>query len=474
MVIMRRFLAIAVFILLFAACSSQQRVVIISTNDIHSSIEGFPHLATLVEDIRAAEGADNVLLADAGDRWTGNPFVDIGERPLMPIVELMNEIGYDVATFGNHEFDWGQPLLKERIAEMNFPVVCANIVSDGSELGPVAPYVYIERDGLRFAFLGLVTNFTRWERPEGKAEHFEGLTFPDVYGTAARYASLSDSCDVFVGLTHIGNDVDLILPESMPAFDLIIGGHSHTEVIDPPVIGQTLVTQTGSKLKYAGITTITRKGGKRGKIVIENRLVKLDTIAPSPRVAEMVKGYLSDSTLLSPIGSIGEPFDEAGVENLVVDVVRGSVKADIALYHKGGIRIDTLYGTVSTADLFSIEPFMSEIYTLHMTPGQVKGLIMNKFNDANPNESHAPDLVPSGFAYTITTDEAGEATDVVFDRPERSRYLVAMPDYVYKNYIFDRSEDAQETGIQVTDVLHSHITALSPLQPDATPRITIE
>ncbi len=99
---------------------------------------------------------------------------------------------------------------------------------------------------------------------------------------------------------------------------------------------------------------------------------------------------------------------------------------------------------------------------------------MNKFNDTNPKESHAPDLVPSGFAYTIATDEAGEATDVVFDRPERQRYLVAMPDYLYKNYIFDRSEDAVETGRQVTAILHDYITANTPLVPDNSPRITIE
>ncbi len=125
---MKRFLALALTVLL-SGCSCEQRVVVVSTNDIHSSIDNFPRLATLVEGLREAEGEDRVLLVDAGDRWTGNPFVDIAPEPLWPIVELQNELGYDVTTLGNHEFDWGQPRLRERIDGMDFPAVLANIES---------------------------------------------------------------------------------------------------------------------------------------------------------------------------------------------------------------------------------------------------------------------------------------------------------------------------------------------------------
>ncbi len=468
----RIFVAASVILLasLFSGCVGERRVVIVSTNDIHSSIENFPRLATLVEGLRTSDDGE-VLLIDAGDRWTGNPFVDLAQRPLSPIVELQNELRYDLTTFGNHEFDWGQPLLRERVDDMDFEMVCANIESADAPLGPVAPYAIVEAGGIRFAFLGLVTNFTRWGRPEGKAEHFEGLTFPDVYHTADRYASLVDSADVFVGLTHLGFQVDTMLARRVPHFDLIIGGHSHTVVDEPVVVGKTLVTQAGSKLRYAGITTVVKRGRRT---TIENRLVLLDTIAPDPRFEKMVRDYNSDPALLAPIGAAASPLDESGVENLVVDAIRTAIGADIALYHAGGIRIDTLHGAISTADLYRIEPFMSEVYTLRMTPGQIKGMVINKFNDTNPNESHRPDILPSGVAYTIVTDETGEAAEVQFDRPERASYLVAMPDYLYKNYIFDRSGNAVETGRQVTAILHDHITARSPLQPDNSPRIVIK
>ncbi len=464
------FIAIAAVVL--AACAPrEQKVVIVATNDMHAAIDNFPRLATLVEQLRIENGGQ-VLLVDAGDRWTGNPFVDLADKPLSPIVELMNELGYDLGTLGNHEFDWGQPILEQRIREMDFPVICANIeVGAGAHLSYIPPYAFIEMNGIRFAFLGLVTNFTLFGRPEGKAENFEGLTFPDVYATAEKYAWLKDSCDVFVGLTHIGDDADTLLAHRLPSLDLIIGGHSHSVVKKPERIGNTIVTQAGSKLRYAGVTTVTKS--KKG-ITVENHLVALDTIPPMQYFEETVKRYNANAELTAPIGETSAPFDKDGIVNMMTDAVREKTGADVALYHIGGVRIDSLDGGISTASLFSLEPFMSEVYILRMTPGQIKGLIINKFNDTiNPKESHGPDLFPSGFTYTIITDEAGEAVDVKFGQPEKSIYIIAIPDYMYKNYKFDRSGEARETGFMVTDILKDYIVKNSPIQPDNIRRIRI-
>lgn len=454
-----------------ACAPREQKVVIVSTNDMHSAIDNFPKLATLVEQLRI-ENDGSVLLVDAGDRWTGNPFVDLADRPLYPIVNLMNELGYNIATIGNHEFDWGQQLLEQRTREMEFPVVCANIETAGSQLSSFPPYAIIEKDGIRFAFLGLVTNFTRFGRPEGKAENFEGLAFPDVYETAEKYAWLKDSCDVFVGLTHIGDAADTVLARRVPQLDLIIGGHSHTVISEPEVYGNALVTQAGSKLRYAGVTTVTKKGRN---ISIENRLVPLDPIPPMQYFAGIVQRYNANPALHAVIGEAASPFSKNGVANMMTDAIRAKTKSDLSLYHSGGIRVDTLAGGISVASLFSIEPFMSEVYTLEMTAGQIKGLIISKFNDTiNPKESHGPDLFPSGFTYTVITDEAGEAIDVRFGQAERKSYKVAMPDYIYKNYKFYRTDEAVETGYLVTTILREYIESNTPVTPDNTRRIEIK
>ena len=94
------------------ACAPREKVVIIlSTNDIHAQIQNFPQLATAVAECRDTA---SVILVDAGDRWTGNAYVDQAEGR-RPVLELMNELGYDVATLGNHEFDHGQAFLGRMI-----------------------------------------------------------------------------------------------------------------------------------------------------------------------------------------------------------------------------------------------------------------------------------------------------------------------------------------------------------------------
>ena len=96
---------------------SPSEFVILSTNDMHASLDNMARLATAVKECR-----DTVftVVVDAGDRWTGNAYVDKAEHKCLPVIEMMNSIGYDVATLGNHEFDYGQELLRERISQADF------------------------------------------------------------------------------------------------------------------------------------------------------------------------------------------------------------------------------------------------------------------------------------------------------------------------------------------------------------------
>ena len=103
-----------------------QNLIIISTSDIHSALDRLPNLATLVDEARAQDSAQ-VFLVDAGDRWTGNAFVDMATHAGRPIIEQMNRLGYDVATIGNHEFDMGLDTLQARIDDAEFDVVLANV-----------------------------------------------------------------------------------------------------------------------------------------------------------------------------------------------------------------------------------------------------------------------------------------------------------------------------------------------------------
>ena len=113
--------------------SGDAEIVVISTNDMHAQISQFPKFATFVKETR--EKFPNVILVDAGDRFSGSPFVDHAKERGKPMIELMNKVGYNLATMGNHDFDYGQTVLRKRLSEAQFKVIGANIRSDGSELG---------------------------------------------------------------------------------------------------------------------------------------------------------------------------------------------------------------------------------------------------------------------------------------------------------------------------------------------------
>jgi 5'-nucleotidase len=180
---------------------AQREFVILSTNDLHASIKNFPRLATAVKECRDTVAT---LLVDAGDRWTGNAFVDLAPEPRKPIIDLMNELGYDVVTFGNHEFDGGSDFLRDMLSKQKFATVCANIEVFEGDFPQVPPYVIVEVDGARVGIAGAVTNYANGY-PDGKAESFVGLRFPDPQQRAGEVAAeLKDKCDVAVLLSHMG------------------------------------------------------------------------------------------------------------------------------------------------------------------------------------------------------------------------------------------------------------------------------
>ena len=132
------FALLALLVGLAACTPREENIIIISTSDIHSKLDMIPRLATLVDEARIQDTA-RVFLVDAGDRWTGNPFVDMSSHAGRPIIEQMNSLGYDVATFGNHEFDMGLDTLQKRVEDAEFDIVLANINTKESALRQPKP-----------------------------------------------------------------------------------------------------------------------------------------------------------------------------------------------------------------------------------------------------------------------------------------------------------------------------------------------
>ncbi|MEP7291753.1 MAG: metallophosphoesterase, partial [Chloroflexota bacterium] len=204
---------------------------ILHTNDTHAHHEpnangdgGAAREATVVDQIRGEGG--NVLLLDGGDRFTGTLFYQ--QHHGQDSVLIMNAIGYDAMTLGNHEFDNGDQNLAEFVDGVLFPVVTANVDFSASEslAGKIPPYAILDVGGEQVGIIGLVTP----ETPIASSPSDDLVFDSDLVGVTQRAvdALTEQGVDKIILVTHIGLNVDMEVAAGTTGVDVIVGGHTHT------------------------------------------------------------------------------------------------------------------------------------------------------------------------------------------------------------------------------------------------------
>ena len=432
--------------------------VILSTNDMHASLDNMARLATAVKECR-----DTVftVVVDAGDRWTGNAYVDLAEGR-KPIIRLMNVIGYDVAALGNHDFDPGQQVLDEAIGDSEFAYLCANMTSEGKWLrGVEASKRIVTPEGVAIDFVGVVTSYSNGH-PDGNDNNFEGLKFEDPQVVAERECGKSNG-DVKVLLSHMGDDRDFALASRFGGYDILIGGHTH-KLLDTVVNG-TVIGQTQRKLKYVGVTRVKMRGKRVVDVEYEN--IPLKGYAEDAEVKAVIKEIEANPALQRVVGSMAHSTNHVGLCNLQTKIIKEATGAEVGIYHRGGVRIieGLPEGDVTVKDLFDNEPFFSQVHLVEMTPAQLRKLIVEKYNDTvNAKESHVVDLYATT-PYTIVTDDNDMAYDVVFPLLKESRkYKIAVADYVARNYAHFECENEVRLPLLVYDLDVAYFEKNSPVK----------
>ncbi len=258
-----------------AACVSgpSAELVILHTNDLHSHIDpvrsgpdagagGVIERAAYIDSVRAADGCRNVLLVDAGDFSQGTSYFSILKGDVE--VEVMNELGYDAVCLGNHEFDNGEDELLRRAKNAEFDILCANYDFSASELGQyVKPYTMVRKAGRKIGLIGILADVTRVV----DKDIAERLKYLEPVETVNKYAALlrEEGCGLVIVLSHLGfKDEPFTDPELaslISGVDIIIGGHSHTDLREKAVVkdrdGRDVVIVTDASLGvYVGKLTV--------------------------------------------------------------------------------------------------------------------------------------------------------------------------------------------------------------------------
>jgi len=394
-------------------------ITILFTHDLHDhllpvkdlengsviSSGGFARLKSAI--LEEKKKSPDALLVDAGDFSMGTPFQTIFQSDA-PELRLLGEMGYDVVTFGNHEYDYRALGLAESLnaalesGDRLPQVVQSNVVFPAGESGDLAPsltalnkayrdygvkdYTLIEKNGIRVGIFGLMGEDAAYKAP------MSGVEFEDPVESARRVVDVlknDERVDLIICLSHTGTWEDSGEPgdddlaQKVPGIDIIISGHSHTIYPEPLVVAGTIIGSAGDSCRYLGVMEVSQDAAAGWKLT-DYRLRRIDdSLADDTRILEIINGYKElvqqkyfdrfhlefDQVLavssfnFRAQGEIADDHGEDTLGNLLSDAYvyavkqaegEGYVPVDAAIVPVGTIRDSFYKGEITAADAFNV------------------------------------------------------------------------------------------------------------------------
>ncbi|QHE51503.1 5'-nucleotidase C-terminal domain-containing protein [Pontibacillus sp. HMF3514] len=430
----------------------------VNGDGVEDSVGGMPYLATYLEQ-REAEN-ENTLLLHSGDMIGGSPLVSAYFQD-EPTIEIMEAMGFDVGTLGNHEFDEGvEEMLRminggehpdgtEGYDGMNFPVVAANVQYKDTKDLVIDPYTIEEIGGQKIGFIGVVTT----ETPEMIIKTGnENVEFTDEAEAINKYVPelQAQGVEAIVVLAHnpafqegetITGDAAEIAKNTDDAVDVIFAGHNHVYnngLVDNKLIVQALDYSRAFADVDLEIDPETGDIVKKSAEIVNN--IRGD-VEPDQEVSEILNKYQEKVKeakeevvgnaavkLDGGYAARGEVGDNA-LGNLIADGMVEAMDADFALMNGGGIRDVIDQGEITFGEVFAVQPFGNTLNKVELT-----GKDLRKVLNAQISEKYGPDVSVSGFSYTWN----GKTNEVVSMKlPDGSAvkpnetYTVVVNNYMY-------------------------------------------
>jgi len=355
------------------AYAESTKLTFLHTNDMgeltaKKGFGGFPQLASLLKAERSR--SPHSITTFGGDLIS--PSLMSGLSKGVEMIQLMNAIKMDVAVLGNHEFDFGPEIAKDRVSESTFPWLGTNSQgSDGTPAAGARTYFVKEFAGYKIGFFGLTTPETVSLSSPG-----EGVTFSDVFKTAKKAVSdlNAEGADIIVALTHMDLSDDIRLAREVKGLHLILGGHDHRTFAS--VENGVSILQAGSDLRYLGVVDlVVERKEKRGKkylsVIPSWKILTTGGVEADPEIGKIVQEFEDklDEKLNIVVGKSELPLDTRRTSvrtkstkfgELIALAMKREVGADFGFTNGGGIRGDREYaaGTELTRkDILKELPF---------------------------------------------------------------------------------------------------------------------
>jgi len=465
---------------------------ILQINDVYSTVPiggagGLARVATLKQQM-AADGRTPWLVL-AGDFLSSSVASTVFKGEQM--IAALNAAGLDMATLGNHEFDFGFDILLKRMAEARWQWVVSNVVDaqTGRPIGGAAPFLVRTFGTLKVGFIGLCLTNDSIAR-----DKLERIRLIDPGEAAATYLPIlkARQVDVIVALTHLTIEEDRVLADRFPDIDLIVGGHEHEPIA--ALEGRTFISKAGSDAKFVARIDVSRRSAGTVERVYE-LLPITPALADDPRTAAVVNDYEArlGTELQAIVGTTrvalhGEAVSlrssETNLGNLTADALRAAAGADVAIVSSGGIRGDRVHpaGPLTRHTLVEIHPFGNTVCKVAVT-GRVLLEALNHGVGRLPNTAGQ---FPQVSGLRLRVDPRGPPGDRVRDvtvdgRPlEAARtYSLAIPDFLllggdgYSMFGDRQVLVGPESGPLMVSALEQYVAARGEIAPAVEGRIVI-
>jgi len=508
------------------AAAADYSLTILHTNDFHARFEpiskydgpcsaedntegkcfgGSARLVTAIEDARAR--SNNSILVDGGDQFQGSLFYTYYKGKVA--AEMMNKMGYDGMTVGNHEFDDGPEVLRGFMDAVDFPVLMSNadFSAEPALADKLLKSTVIERGGEKIGMIGLTPEDT-----DELASPGPNISFSDpvaaVQGEVDRLSA--QGINKIVVLSHSGFDVDKRVAANVTGVDVIVGGHSNTllsntqeRAVDvyPVMVGDTAIVQAYAYGKFLGELNVTFDDAgvitqAVGEPIITSSEVGEDagTVA---RIAELAAPL--DEIRQKVVASAAAPIEgdravcrvmECAMGNLVADAMLERVAdqgVTIAIANSGGLRASIDAGEVTMGEVFTVLPFQNTLSTFQIDGAGVIAALENGVSQIEEVKGRFPQVAGLKFTFdpTVAPNE-GRIQDVMVQTATgfeaidpAATYSVVTNNYVrnggdgYKMFAGD-DKNAYDFGPDLADVVAEYLAKSGPYAPYTDGRIAVK
>lgn len=397
-------------------------IVILYDNDVHCEVDGYVEMAAIKKEMQSQ--SNYVSLVSCGDFVQGGVIGSISKGEA--VVKIMNNIGYDVVTLGNHEFDYAIPQLKSLMLDLDAKVVSSNFLKKSTGKPVFSSYTIKKYGKTKVAFVGVTTPETFTKSTPAYFQNSKGEFIYDFCGDAtgkalykrvqtAVNAARKNGADYVVALTHLGTESVTkrwsaqSLVKNTYGIDVVLDGHSHSTVEFLKVKNKkgksVTISSTGTKFANVGELVITKKGK------ITTKLISLGEDEETKSYVEGIKDEYNklleevigktevDLTTLDADGNRAVRNAETNLGDFCADAFRSVMDADIGMMNGGGIRANIAAGNLTYNNMLSVFPWSNYGCVIEATGQQIKDAL--EMGAKNYPEESGGFLQVSGLKYTI-------------------------------------------------------------------------